>query len=184
MKIRCAAHVFLSLFVAGSVSGQDKYSQIGNDLGYPSMISLTKALSLLEEAYDVSIFYNDALVEGKNASYPNSNKQDIYVALGEVLGEHEIAYAKTGARTITLSSKKFSKQKGHIQGHIVDERTKQPMIGANVTVMGTNFGAATNTEGIYRIENLQEEVYKLKVSYIGYVDFVETDVLVIRGKTT
>ena len=106
------------------------------------------------------------------------------MALGEVLGEHEIAYAKTGARTITLSSKKFSKQKGHIQGHIVDERTKQPMIGANVTVMGTNFGAATNTEGIYRIENLQEEVYKLKVSYIGYVDFVETDVLVVRGKTT
>ena len=83
-----------------------------------------------------------------------------------------------------LASPGVSQQIGHIQGRIVDEKTKQPMLGANVMVMGTNFGAATNTEGIYRIEHLQEEVYELKVSYIGYVDFVETDVLVVRGKTT
>ena len=58
------------------------------------------------------------------------------------------------------------------------------MIGASVLVIGTNFGAATDAEGIYRIENLEEEVYKLRVSYIGYVDFVETNVFVVRGKTT
>lgn len=85
---------------------------------------------------------------------------------------------------LLLAGPVFSQEKGHIQGRIVDEKTKQPMIGANVKVMGTNFGAATNIEGVYRIENLREEVYKLKVSYIGYADFVETDVLVVRGKTT
>ena len=69
-----------------------------------------------------------------------------------------------------LASPGVSQQIGHIQGHIVDEKTKQPMPGANVMVMGTNFGAATNAEGIYRIEHLPEEVYELKVSYIGYID--------------
>ena len=83
-----------------------------------------------------------------------------------------------------LASPGVSQHIGHIQGHIVDEKTKQPMPGANVMVMGTNFGAATNAEGIYRIEHLPEEVYELKVSYIGYIDYVETDVLVVREKTT
>ncbi len=78
----------------------------------------------------------------------------------------------------------FSQKKGHIQGRVVDEVTKQPLIGAHVTVMGTPYGAATDREGIYRIDHLEEEVYKLNISYIGYADFIQTDVLVVRGKTT
>lgn len=58
------------------------------------------------------------------------------------------------------------------------------MIGANVRVMETKFGAVTNTEGKYRIEDLPEDVYKLKVSYVGYAHFIETDVVVVREKTT
>ncbi len=77
-----------------------------------------------------------------------------------------------------------AQEKGSIQGRVVDGSTKQPLIGANVLVMGTNTGAATDTEGRYTIGNLDEDVYKLKISYLGYVDVIETDVLVIRGKAT
>ena len=65
---------------------------------------------------------------------------------------------------LLLAGQGFAQQKGHIQGRVVDEQTKQPMIGAYVTLMGTTLGAATDTEGIFRIENLREEVYKLTVS--------------------
>ena len=78
----------------------------------------------------------------------------------------------------------MAQKPGHIQGRIVDADTKQPLIGAHVLVMGSETGGATDMEGLYRIENLDEDVYKLRVSYIGYADFVETDVRVIRGKTT
>lgn len=74
--------------------------------------------------------------------------------------------------------------KGHIQGRVVDAQTKQPLIGAHVLIMGTTMGAATDAEGVYRIMHVREEVYKLKVTYLGYVDYIETDVVVVRGKTT
>ncbi len=78
----------------------------------------------------------------------------------------------------------LAQQQGHIQGRVVDATTKQPLIGANVLVIGTTTGAASDADGIYRIEGLDEEVYKLRVSYLGYADFIETNVLVVRGKTT
>ncbi|MGI9173883.1 MAG: TonB-dependent receptor [Rhodothermales bacterium] len=78
----------------------------------------------------------------------------------------------------------FSQEEGHIQGRIVDEATKHPMADAHVTVLGTSYGAVTDAEGIYRVTNLAEGVYKLKVNYLGYADFVETNVVVVRGKTT
>ena len=78
----------------------------------------------------------------------------------------------------------MAQKTGHIQGRVVDAKTKQPLIGAHVLVMGTELGAATDNEGLYRVEHLEEDVYKLRVSYIGYADYVETDVLVVRGKTT
>ena len=78
----------------------------------------------------------------------------------------------------------YAQQRGHVQGRVVDATTKQPAVGANVIVVGTTFGAAADADGIYRIENLEEGVFKLKVSYVGYVDYVETGVLVVRGKTT
>lgn len=78
----------------------------------------------------------------------------------------------------------LAQKKGHVQGRVIDQGTKQPMIGANVLVMGTSTGTATDATGTFRIENLDEDVYKLRVSYIGYVDYIETDVLVVRGKTT
>ena len=72
---------------------------------------------------------------------------------------------------------------GHIEGRIVDDITRQPMIGADVIVLGSELGASADINGVYRIENVPEDVYKLQISYIGYQDHVETDVLVIRGKT-
>ncbi len=95
----------------------------------------------------------------------------------------------TGITVFALSlllsiSPAFAQQKGYIQGRVVDATTKQPLIGANVLVMGTTMGAASDAAGIYRIQDLDEEVYKLRVSYLGYTNFVETNVLVVRGKTT
>lgn len=58
--------------------------------------------------------------------------------------------------------------KGKISGHITDEDTGEPIIGANVIATGTSFGAATDLEGKYSILNLNPGVYSLTVTMIGY----------------
>ena len=86
--------------------------------------------------------------------------------------------------TFAYTSPVFAQAKGHIEGRIVDESTRQPMIWANVRVMGEDVGAATDENGSYRISNVAEGVHRLAVSYVGYAAYVESDVVVVRGKTT
>ncbi len=57
---------------------------------------------------------------------------------------------------------------GKIQGKVTDLQTGEPLIGANVLVVGTSFGAATDVNGVFTINNLDPGVYSLKASYLGY----------------
>ncbi len=77
---------------------------------------------------------------------------------------------------------------GSIQGKLVDKTTKQPLVGANVLVMEndnkpTTFGSTTDEYGVYSIKSIPENIYKLKMTYIGYNTHIEPDIRVIRGKT-
>ena len=57
---------------------------------------------------------------------------------------------------------------GKINGKVVDLQTGEPLIGANVIVVGTSFGAATDVKGEYLISYLDAGVYEVKASYLGY----------------
>ena len=59
-------------------------------------------------------------------------------------------------------------QSGSITGYITDSGKKEPLIGANIYVMGTSLGTASNDEGRYTIVNIAPGDYTLKISYIGY----------------
>ncbi len=77
---------------------------------------------------------------------------------------------------------------GGIQGKIIDKTTKQLLVGANVMVVEndgstTDLGASTNENGEYFIAGIEENVYKLRISYIGYNTHLEPDIRVIRDKT-
>ncbi len=77
----------------------------------------------------------------------------------------------------------ISAQVGNIKGKVIDSKTKQPLVGANVMVKETTFGAATDMDGYFEIKNVPENIYKLSVKFIGYNEHIEPDVRVIRGKT-
>ena len=59
-------------------------------------------------------------------------------------------------------------QSGSITGRILDEENNDPLIGANVIVVGTTMGAATDLNGNYLIQNVPVGAVSLNVSYIGY----------------
>ncbi len=69
-----------------------------------------------------------------------------------------------------------------IYGRVVDAQTKKVIPFANVIVIGTNYGAASNENGYYQIERLPFNTYQLRASVIGYNSITKTDVIVQPGK--
>ncbi len=59
-------------------------------------------------------------------------------------------------------------QTGSVKGKITDAETGEPLIGANVVIIHSKLGAATDISGEYVIKNIPPGTYSIKVSYVGY----------------
>ena len=56
-----------------------------------------------------------------------------------------------------------------IKGVVIDQKTKETLIGAVITVDGTNVKAITNIDGNFQIDGLdKEKTYTLYINYVGY----------------
>ena len=56
-----------------------------------------------------------------------------------------------------------------IKGVVIDQKSKETLIGAVVTVEGTNVKAITNIDGNFQIDGLDKErKYTLYINYVGY----------------
>ena len=73
---------------------------------------------------------------------------------------------------------------GKIHGKVTDSQTGEPLVGVNVLVIGTNFGAATDVKGDYTINFLDPGVYQVRASYLGYQTVTTSNVRVNADLTT
>lgn len=55
-----------------------------------------------------------------------------------------------------------------LSGTIVDDKTKEPLIGATVQIKGTTNGAATDVDGKFALKTGQKLPFTLLVNYVGY----------------
>ena len=72
---------------------------------------------------------------------------------------------------------------GKISGKILDTDTREPLIGANIIVLNTNLGAATDIDGNYFILNITPGTYNVKVSYVGYAPKTIQGVRIVANLT-
>ncbi|MCQ2960518.1 MAG: TonB-dependent receptor [Bacteroidales bacterium] len=61
-----------------------------------------------------------------------------------------------------------------LSGVVKDSKTGEVLVGASVSVVGTDIGTFTDTKGAYYIP-LKKGIYKVEYSYLGYED-LQTDV--------
>lgn len=73
---------------------------------------------------------------------------------------------------------------GTLRGTVLDSDTKSPLIGANVFIIGTTRGAATDENGVFIIKDIPVGSYIVQVSYIGYDPVKITDVIVRSDRVT
>lgn len=73
---------------------------------------------------------------------------------------------------------------GQIKGTVIDKATKEPIIGASVSVEGTDLGAMTDVDGKYNVRLVPSGVYTLKVTMLGKEEVTINDVRVFNDLTT
>lgn len=73
---------------------------------------------------------------------------------------------------------------GKIKGKVTDLQTGESLVGANVIVVGTSFGGATDIDGEYTIQNLDAGTYTVRASYIGYQSVNVSNIRINADLTT
>lgn len=85
---------------------------------------------------------------------------------------------------LLANSTSYAQVKSRIVGSVKEATTNEPILGANVVIMGTNLGAANNEKGEYFIINVPVGTYKIKVSAIGYASQIIEAVIVSANRLT
>ncbi len=69
---------------------------------------------------------------------------------------------------ILLFLNTLSAQTVTMRGKVVDAATKESLPGANIILLGTSIGTASDNEGKFIIRNIPAGTYNIKTSYVGY----------------
>ncbi|UYN87734.1 MAG: TonB-dependent receptor [Cyclobacteriaceae bacterium] len=71
-----------------------------------------------------------------------------------------------------------------LRGKIIDQVSQTPLPGATIMVLNTDplVGATTDVDGEFKIQKLPIGTYTIRVSFIGYKDFILPNVVVNSGK--
>lgn len=84
---------------------------------------------------------------------------------------------------ILLSSYLFPQQRGNLEGRVTDLANGDPLPGVNIILKGTYYGAASDLNGNFRINNISVGEYTMEVSLIGYKTVQFTGIKIERDKT-
>ena len=78
----------------------------------------------------------------------------------------------------------YSQTAGKVSGRVTEAETGEPLIGANVILLGTTMGSATDIDGTFFILNVPPGEYSIQASMVGYPRIVKRGLIVNVGLTT
>ena len=98
-----------------------------------------------------------------------------------VMAKHWSNYVVVFVLCVLVTMGSAFAQRGRIAGSVVEKGTNNQLIGANVSIVGTNIGAATDNQGEFIIANVPPGNYQVIARFIGY-ESVEKPVQVTAGR--
>lgn len=172
--------LILIFTVVLQLSAADGYSQRLKEPVSMSNVPLEKVLDKIEESSDYVFLYNDKTIQKGRIVSVNSKTGNISEILDDIFKNTDITYTIVNKQIIlSVNTAGVSQQepKSPLRGTVVDAHN-EPIIGANVTVVGTSYGTITDIDGRFAFSDVESPV-KLKVTYIGYV----SQVVSVSGKS-
>ena len=166
--------LFMLFCMVGFASADNSYAQKTMLNITPESKVVREVLNEVEQQSDFTFFYNNNEVDVTRKVSVNVKSGDIFTVLDKVFKGTGVSYkvldksiilsARTAAGT---SSSEGINQAGNIKGKVVDA-AGDPIIGANIIVVGTTNGTISDIDGNFSIQANKGDV--LKISYIGFVD--------------
>ncbi len=161
------AFLFNIVFALAPTNGQDLDNVlISLDL---EGTSLLKVFKQIEANSQYKFVYDKKEIPLKNSTTIHAKDTPLNSVLMELAKQHNITFKRIN-KQIVVKKKYFidKKGKGKIKGVVLDSRSKEPLIGANVIIKGTSMGAAANMNGEFVLPKIKAGNYILKISYVGY----------------
>ncbi len=161
------AFLFNIVFALAPTNGQDLDNVlISLDL---EGTSLLKVFKQIEANSQYKFVYDKKEIPLKNSTTIHAKDTPLNSVLIELAKQHNITFKRIN-KQIVVKKKYFidKKGKGKIKGVVLDSRSKEPLIGANVIIKGTSMGAAANMNGEFVLPKIKAGNYILKISYVGY----------------
>ncbi len=75
-------------------------------------------------------------------------------------------------------------QTGIIQGQVSNSINNEPVMFANILVVGTDKGTTTDIDGKYRIEGLEPKLYDIRITYVGFTEQTIYEIQVSNSRPT
>ncbi|MCC8424592.1 TonB-dependent receptor [Mucilaginibacter sp. UR6-11] len=77
----------------------------------------------------------------------------------------------------------YAEVAGKIAGKVIDKKTGETLIGATVTLVGSNKVTSTNAEGRFLLSGIEPGAYTIEVKYIGYQTKLISGIEIKQGVT-
>jgi len=72
---------------------------------------------------------------------------------------------------------------GPIKGKVIDKDTKEPLVGANLTIKNSKLGTSAGLDGSFIFKQLQPGVYQITAQYVGY-ESISKSVTITEAKSS
>lgn len=82
-----------------------------------------------------------------------------------------------------MSVLSVAQSSGNLKGKIIEQATKQPLIGVTVQLDNIQLGTITDIDGNFSLENVPTGSYSLTLSFIGFQTKEVTDIIISTNKT-
>ncbi|SCW79914.1 SusC/RagA family TonB-linked outer membrane protein [Mucilaginibacter sp. NFR10] len=125
---------------------------------------LKDAFQQIEKSSDISISYNNSLLDDKRKVHVTKAERSLGETLDVLLKGTTCTYRAAGERNILIIAK--TQDRGSIKGKVVDEKS-EPLPGATVKVPGTGATAISGVDGSYTL-NIVPGIYTVEASFISY----------------
>ncbi len=125
---------------------------------------LKDAFQQIEKLSDVSISYNNSLLDDKRKVNITKADRSLGETLDLLLKGTTCSYRAAGERNILIIAK--TQDRGSIKGKVVDEQG-QPLPGATVKIPGAGATAISGVDGSYTL-NIVPGTYTVEASFISY----------------
>ena len=147
-------------------------------------LPLEKALEIITSQTGTNVSYSKEFVDTHKTVTLDANGLSVEDAMRKMLIGTNIDY-KIQGKNILLYKRQKTEKDGKasngqtssekmitVKGKVIDKVTGEPIIGATVTVPGTQIGTATDVNGEYSLRMAAGS--EVRVSYVGYGDMKKT----------